>query len=64
MTTYTLDEVQDKLIGSVGTPNRDRFEYELQMDLKGKALYPLSIFPKKFEFKAKNTYFCQKFDKK
>ena len=38
MTTYTLDEVQDKLIGQVGTPNRDRFEYELQMDLIGKAI--------------------------
>lgn len=38
MTTYTLDEVQDKLVGQVGTPNRDRFEYELQMDLIGKAI--------------------------
>ena len=38
MTIYTLDEVQDKLIGQVGTPNRDRFEYELQMDLIGKAI--------------------------
>jgi DNA-binding XRE family transcriptional regulator len=38
MKTYTLDEVQDKLIGEVGTPNRDRFEYELQMDLIGKAI--------------------------
>ena len=38
MTTYTLEEVQDKLIGQVGTPNRDRFEYELQMDLIGKAI--------------------------
>ena len=38
MTIYTLDEVQDKLIGTVGTPNRDRFEYELQMDLIGKAI--------------------------
>ena len=38
MTIHTLDEVQDKLIGSVGTPNRDRFEYELQMDLIGKAI--------------------------
>ena len=37
MIIYTLDEVQDKLIGQVGT-NRDRFEYELQMDLIGKAL--------------------------
>lgn len=38
MTTYTLDEVQDKLIGKVGTPDRDKFEYELQMDLIGKAI--------------------------
>jgi len=38
MRTYTLDEVQDKLIGHVGTPERDLFEYELQMDLIGKAI--------------------------
>lgn len=38
MTIYTLDEVQDELIGKVGTPNRDKFEYELQMDLIGKAI--------------------------
>ena len=38
MKTYTLDQVQDKLIGKVGTPNRDRFEYELKMDLIGKAI--------------------------
>lgn len=38
MKTYTLDEVQDKLIGKIGTPNRDKFEYELQMDLIGKAI--------------------------
>ncbi len=38
MKVYTLDEVQDKLIGKVGTPERDLFEYELQMDLIGKAI--------------------------
>lgn len=38
MKTYTLDEVQDKLIGKKGTPNRDKFEYGLQMDLIGKAI--------------------------
>lgn len=38
MKTYTLAEVQDKIIGKKGTPNRDRFEYELQMDLIGKAI--------------------------
>ena len=31
-------QVQDKLIGNIGTPNRDRFEYELQMDLIGQAI--------------------------
>jgi HTH-type transcriptional regulator/antitoxin HipB len=38
MKTYTLDEVQDKLIGKKGTHERDVFEYELQMDLIGKAI--------------------------
>lgn len=38
MKTYTLEEVQDKLIGKVGTQERDLFEYELQMDLIGKAI--------------------------
>ena len=35
MNTYTLEEVTDKLIGKTGTPDRDKFEYELQMDLIG-----------------------------
>ena len=38
MKSYTLDQVQDKLIGKVGTTERDLFEYELQMDLIGKAI--------------------------
>lgn len=38
MKTYTLEQVQEKLIGKIGTPNRDLFEYELQMDLIGKAI--------------------------
>lgn len=38
MKTFTLDEVQDKLIGKKGTVDRDKFEYELQMDLIGKAI--------------------------
>jgi HTH-type transcriptional regulator/antitoxin HipB len=38
MKTYTLEQVQDKLIGKTGTPERDMFEYELQMDLIGKAI--------------------------
>jgi HTH-type transcriptional regulator / antitoxin HipB len=38
MKAYTLEQVQDKLIGKIGTPGRDIFEYELQMDLIGKAI--------------------------
>lgn len=38
MKTYTLDQVQDELIGKIDTVSRDIFEYELQMDLIGKAI--------------------------
>jgi HTH-type transcriptional regulator / antitoxin HipB len=38
MKTYTFDQVQDELIGKIGTPDRDKFEYELQMDLIGQAI--------------------------
>jgi DNA-binding XRE family transcriptional regulator len=38
MKTHTLDEVTDELIGKVGTTERDKFEYELQMDLIGQAI--------------------------
>jgi len=38
MKTYTLDEVQDELIGKIGTTERDIFEYELQMELIGHAI--------------------------
>lgn len=31
MKIYTLDEVQEKLIGKIGTFNCDKFEYELKM---------------------------------
>lgn len=29
MKTHSLDEVQDELIGKVGTPNRERFELRI-----------------------------------
>jgi HTH-type transcriptional regulator / antitoxin HipB len=38
MKTHTIDEVQDRLIGKIGTPERDRFEYELQLELIGQAI--------------------------
>jgi HTH-type transcriptional regulator / antitoxin HipB len=34
MKSYTLDQVQDKLIGKIGTKERDRFEAKLIKDLK------------------------------
>lgn len=36
--TYTLDEMKDKYIGKVGTTERDRYEYELRMDVLGKMI--------------------------
>ena len=38
MKLHTLEEVQDKIIGKTGTPSREKFEYELQMELIGKAI--------------------------
>jgi HTH-type transcriptional regulator/antitoxin HipB len=38
MKTYTLDQIQDKLIGERGTPEREVFEYELQLEIIGKAI--------------------------
>ncbi len=36
--TYTLQEMKNKFIGKVGTPERDEYEYELQMDILGKMI--------------------------
>ena len=36
--TYSLSEVKDKYIGSVGTSNRDDYEYQLRMDVLGKMI--------------------------
>ncbi len=38
MKTYSLDQIQDELIGKTGTAERDLFEFELQLDLIGKAI--------------------------
>lgn len=38
MKTYTLNQVQDELIGKIGTVERDKFDQVLQMDLTGKAI--------------------------
>ncbi|KAF2340679.1 helix-turn-helix transcriptional regulator [Flavobacterium tistrianum] len=38
MKTYTLNQVTDEIVGKLGTPARDQFEYDLQMDLIGNAI--------------------------
>ena len=38
MNTHTLDEVTDKYIGKKGTPERERFEQELKLELLGEAI--------------------------
>jgi len=35
---YSLDEITDEFIGKPGTPKRDAFEYELRLDIIGKAI--------------------------
>ncbi len=43
MKTYSLEEVQDELLGKIGTPNRDKFEYELKLELVGQAIKQIRL---------------------
>jgi HTH-type transcriptional regulator / antitoxin HipB len=36
--TYTLSEMKDKYIGKSGTKEREKYEYELRMDILGKMI--------------------------
>jgi len=36
--TYTLDQLKDKHLGKVGTEKRDKYEYELRLDLLGEMI--------------------------
>jgi HTH-type transcriptional regulator/antitoxin HipB len=36
--SYTLDEITDKHIGKLGTPEREAFEHEVRLDLLGEAI--------------------------
>ena len=36
--TESLNELTDRYIGKRGTPKRDKFEYELRLDLLGEAI--------------------------
>ena len=35
---YTLDEAKDKHLGKIGTAKRDKYEYELRLDLLGEMI--------------------------
>ena len=39
----SLNEMKDKFIGSVGTMERDEFEFELRMDVLGKMIKKVRI---------------------
>jgi len=36
--SYTLDQLKDKHLGKVGTEKRDKYEYELRLDLLGEMI--------------------------
>lgn len=36
--TYTLDQLKDKHLGKIGTDRRDKYEYELRLDLLGEII--------------------------
>ncbi len=38
MKSYSLAEMKDKYIGKVGTTKRDKYEYELRMDVLGRMI--------------------------
>ena len=35
MKRYTLEQTKDELIGKIGTPDRDQYEFELKLELIG-----------------------------
>jgi HTH-type transcriptional regulator/antitoxin HipB len=35
MKKYSLDQVKDEIIGKKGSPKRDQYEYDLQMEILG-----------------------------
>lgn len=38
MNTYSFDQLKDKHLGKVGTEKRDKYEYELRLDLLGEMI--------------------------
>ena len=49
MKMYTIDDVQNKLIGEIGSPERDMFENELQKEQSDSTLIqPLALSDEDF----------------
>ncbi|OAV71408.1 hypothetical protein Barb4_00663 [Bacteroidales bacterium Barb4] len=40
MKQYTLSELEDQYIGKIGTPERDKYEYKLRMELLARGVQP------------------------
>lgn len=38
MKSYSLEEAQDLIIGKIGSPRRDQFEFELKLELIGEMI--------------------------
>lgn len=38
MKTFTPEEMKDEFIGKVGTQKRDKYEYELRMEILGRMI--------------------------
>ncbi|PZX20336.1 helix-turn-helix protein [Breznakibacter xylanolyticus] len=38
LTSYTLEQAKDTFIGKVGSESRDKYEYELRLDLLGEMI--------------------------
>ena len=38
MKSFTLSEMKDRHLGEIGTPERDEYEYELNMDILGRMI--------------------------
>lgn len=38
MKSYSLSEMKDEIIGKIGTPERDKYEYELSMEVLGRMI--------------------------
>jgi len=62
--TYSLDEITDKLIGKLGTPEREEFENELRLDLLGEASKIKKKMKQNSELKSLDQFIDEKYEEK